>query len=209
MVVLLDDSAKRTSRTGLLIWGALLYLALTRVRDRKLAITKNGVEEALAFGVRTLQAGGSTELDVLDNVVSDAARYGICHRTVLGQDDSGMHAKVSRNSVIRTSRVFAPVVADASGAILSNFAALIWLDNQSGRTLVGDNHGDGGQLSGQRRAVHVATTIAGVSDNHVQATSQFAFEVYAVAGLFTSNMTGPGNDVLPVTLRQPPNVETL
>ena len=34
----------------------------------------NSVEEALAFGIRTLPLGGMTELDILDNTIRDAVR---------------------------------------------------------------------------------------------------------------------------------------
>lgn len=211
--VFVVDKSQQSSRNALLIWALLTYLALSGVRDRRLTIAGNSVEEALAFGIRTLQVGGETELDVLDNLIRDAVRHGICHREYASdqKDSAGLHAKVHRNSVVRTSRVFqlpASPGNQATGASLDDFASLIWLENAAGRTLMGRNHGDGARLSGQRRAVHVYTSLAGISDNHVEASSQFAFEVSASVGLFTSNMTGPGNSV-PASLVQPPNVETL
>jgi hypothetical protein len=208
LAVVTSRGDNRRNYYALLSWGLLLYLALTQARNRKLAIGRNFVEEAIAFGVRTIQAGGETELDIVDNFIRDAVRYGICYRAGFGQDDDGMHTKVHRNSVVRTSRVFQPP-ADVTGAApFADFASLIWLDNEGGRSLVGSNHGDGERLEGQERAVRVLASIAGVTDNHVQATSRFAFEVFAGAGLFTSNMTHPGNNVSG-GLRQPPNVETL
>ena len=208
LAVVTSRGDNRRNYFALLAWGLLLYLALTQARNRKLAIGRNFVEEAIAFGVRAIQAGGETELDIVDNFIRDAVRYGICYRAGFGQDDDGMHTKVHRNSVVRTSRVFQPP-ADVTGAApFADFASLIWLDNEGGRSLVGSNHGDGERLEGQERAVRVLASIAGVTDNHVQATSRFAFEVFAGAGLFTSNMTHPGNNVSG-GLRQPPNVETL
>ena len=194
-------------------WALVTYLALFVARDRRLAIAHNGVEEALAFGIRTQSVGGMGELEVTDNNVRDAVRYGICHRNLASaqRDDAGLHAKVRGNSVVRTNRVFQPpTAADASGAgpTQSDFAALIWLQNPQGRSLVSSNHGDGLALSGQGRAVRLVAGVAGVTDNHVESTSQLAFEVSAGQGLFTSNMTRPGNSVAP-GLRQPPNVETL
>jgi hypothetical protein len=211
--VFVVDRSQQSSRIALLIWALLSYVALSSVRDRRLTISGNGVEEALAFGIRTLQVGGETELDVLDNLIRDAVRHGICHHEFASdpKDGAGLHAKVHRNSLVRTSRVFrlpASAGNQATGAILDDFASLIWLENAAGRTLMGRNHGDGARLDGQRRAVYVYTTLAGISDNHVQASSQLAFQVLASVGLFTSNMTGPGNSV-PASLVQPPNVETL
>lgn len=194
-------------------WALVTYLALSGARDRRLEVAHNGVEEALAFGIRTQSLGGMGELDVTDNRVRDAVRYGICHRDLAAgqRDDAGLHAKVRGNSVVRTNRVFQPptlAAATGAGAAQNDFAALIWLENRLGRSLVSSNHGDGLQLSGERRAVCLVTGVAGVTDNHVDSTSQFAFEVSAGQGLFSSNMTHPGNAVSP-GLRQPPNVENL
>lgn len=211
LAIVLGSRSDRRNYYGYVVWGFVLYLALSQVRNRKLCVGRNIIEEAIAFGVRTLQAGGEAETDIVDNFVRDAVRYGICHRghgLGIGRDDDGMHTKVHRNSVVRTSGVFQPQMETQVAAPFADFASLIWLDNEGGRTVAGSNHGDGDRLESQRRALRVLASIAGVTDNHIQATSTVACEVFAGNGLFTSNMTHPGNDVTG-GLRQPPNVETL
>ncbi|RCJ29439.1 hypothetical protein A6770_22165 [Nostoc minutum NIES-26] len=83
------------------LWIALLLL-LSR-RERSLNIAANKVESALAHGIRTLNVISLEELEIFDNYVKNAARYGIYYSNILNQKCC---VKVHRNTIIRNKETF-------------------------------------------------------------------------------------------------------
>jgi hypothetical protein len=198
------DAVAGPGGTARYAWALIAELLLSGASDRRLAVSGNSVEEALAFGIRTLPLGGMTELDILDNTIRDAVRYGVFHLGLLEarKTPAGLHAKVHRNSLVRSDRLYRFPLQTGAG-----FASLVRLLNGGGHTLMANNHGDGVALDGQTSAVYVSTSLAGITGNHVEAPSSVApFIVTAPQGLFSSNMTGPGANQLS-SLTQASNLE--
>ncbi|MGB8700536.1 MAG: DUF6519 domain-containing protein [Thermosynechococcaceae cyanobacterium] len=88
-----------------LISLVIAYFLLLSRKERGLHLQSNGVETALAYGIRTLDVTGLEEVSILDNAVKNAVRYAIAHQSLIGQDQK-CYVKVHRNTVTRTQEVF-------------------------------------------------------------------------------------------------------
>ncbi len=185
---------------------ALFALLLTR--ERTLCVAENSVEDALVHGIRTLPVAGLDEVDIYDNSVRDASRHGIYHASgIFGMFDEDIHVKVHRNTVNRAEG--ASAFGNVQGAD-GDFSSLFWIDNEEGTTLMSQNHGDDEGLGGQgSRAVWVESDVVGVIANHILTSAASAFEIDAIKGLFTDNMTNQTNNISPAAIVQGPDVDNL
>jgi len=211
MVSLLSDAYSLLSNRKMKRWtklllhgeGILALILLLYNKNRSLNLTANVVHDSLCHGIRSLGVLNLAELDVFDNLVKNAGRYGICH---VGVPDFKVNAKIHRNTVGRTKD---NLVLLMLRQMWSQFAALIWVDNPRGTSLLFHNHGDGKFLDEQEAAVQVISRVAGIMGNHLLTDAKLAFEAGTAAkGLFTDNLADQESDI-PAALRQGPDVTDL
>jgi len=201
--LMVNQELKRWHR--LLLHGeiALAHFLLMSNKNRSLNLTANVVHDSLCHGIRTLGDVNLTELDIFDNLVQDAGRYGICH---IGMPNAKVNAKIHRNTVGRTQDNLLHLIF---GQAWGQFAALIWVDNPQGTSLLFHNHGDGKLLSAQEAAIQVISKVVGIMGNHIITDAKLAFDAGAAGrGLFTDNLANQGSDI-PAALRQGPDVTNL
>jgi hypothetical protein len=198
--LLIDFLGIRESRYLLIIW-LLSFVALLFEGKRDLCIAQNRVEQSLVHGVRTVGVMGAHEMEIFDNTIKDASRYGICHMEI-GEHKINFKAHGNTVTKLKGSSAFADEICS-----INNFSALMWVENDEGTTLMSQNHGDDEDLFGEdNRAVFVNSKVVGITANHIITEASHAFEVTAGNGLFTDNMTNKSNTVLVGGIEQAPNV---
>ena len=107
-----------------LLEAVAAWYILIKVPDRSLTIASNTVEAALTHGIRTLSVLGLNEVEIFDNSVKDAVRFGIYHqnlqllsadqyfKSIFGEQnrlyrrDQDRYVKVHRNTVLRSEQVY-------------------------------------------------------------------------------------------------------
>ena len=191
-----------------LVTAMVSLVVLMLMRDRKIVVNENSVEDALVHGIRTLPVMGLSEVDIFDNMVKDAARYGIFHGSAfLDSLADDLHIKIHRNTAkhggdITLFRFLDILPEDFEGLILSRTG--------KGTTLMSNNHGDDINMNRETgSSVLVESDVVGIMANHILTNAARAFRVDASTGLFTTNMTNRPNAVQAASIEVAPNIETL
>jgi len=212
---LLADLARRNAKDGdqdetvlFSVIALLLMVVLMRERSRALEVSGSRINRALTHGVFTGVVVGLELIDLHDNQVLDAGRTGLLCR------GTGSTVRVHRNSVRRTDAVYG--FLDRAGhspsfahliEVARTFGGLQRIDGEGADSaLVAHNHGDARRLPGEgASAVRVHARSVGVLGNHVLTDTGFAFQVEAVVGLFTDNLSNRGNLISPGAIQEAPN----